>query len=205
MAEHGIVGGEGGAEREERHERDVVLEACVQHRLRGAVDEVVGVLDRDDLGAIQRDSQVVEADAGQADAADQPFVARGDHGGQLTVEQLAVDVADCAGIARVDPQVDGGQPVGAKGLQVLLDVGAQFVGFLCGVPVALLITARADLAHQSQACGVRVECLADEFVGHLRAVELCGVDVVDAEVDGPAQDGERFIVVARRAEDPRAG
>ena len=105
----------------------------------------------------------------------------------------------------MDPQVDGGQPVGAKGLQVLLDVGAQFVGFLCGVPVALLVTARADLADQSQVGRIRVERLADEFVGHIRAVELRGVDVVDAEVDGPAQDGERFIVVARRAEDARAG
>ena len=50
-----------------------------------------------------------------------------------------------------------------------------------------------------------MQCLADEFVGHLGAVELCGVDVVDAEVDGPAEDGERFIMVARRAEYPGTG
>ena len=33
VAEHGIVGGEGRAEREERDERDAVLDAGVEHRL----------------------------------------------------------------------------------------------------------------------------------------------------------------------------
>ena len=44
VAEHRVVGGEAGAEREERHERDAVLDARVEHRLRRPVDEVVGVL-----------------------------------------------------------------------------------------------------------------------------------------------------------------
>ncbi len=60
MAEHGIVGGEGRAEREERHERDAVFDARVEHRLRRPVDEVVGVLHADDLGAVQRDPQMLD-------------------------------------------------------------------------------------------------------------------------------------------------
>ena len=91
VAEHGIVGGEGRAEREERNERDAVLDAGVEHRLRRPVDEVVGVLHADDLGAIQRDRQMVERDAAQPDSADEAFVAGLDHRGELTVEQLAVD------------------------------------------------------------------------------------------------------------------
>ncbi len=84
-------------------------------------------------------------------------------------------------------------------------LGAQFVGLLCGDASARLVTARTDLADQSQVGRIRVQCLADEFVGHVGPVELCGVDVVDAKVDGPAEDGERFIMVARRAEDTGTG
>ena len=42
--------------------------------------------------------------------------------------------------------------------------------------------------------------LADEFVGDVGAVELRGVDVVDAQFDGPAQHGERLVPVTRRTE-----
>ncbi len=47
--------------------------------------------------------------------------------------------------------------------------------------------------------------LADQLVGDVRPVELRGVDVVDAEFDGAAQDGERLRAVARRAEHARTG
>src|SRR6185369_14895995 len=59
--------------------------------------------------------------------------------------------------------------------------------------------------HEAQAFGVRVQRLADELVDDVRAVVLRGVDVVDAELDRAAQDGERGVAVARRAEDAAAG
>ncbi len=37
------------------------------------------------------------------------------------------------------------------------------------------------------------------------AVELGGVDVVDAQLDCALEDGERLVVVARRTEDARPG
>ena len=42
--------------------------------------------------------------------------------------------------------------------------------------------------------------LADEFVGHVRAVELRGVDVVDAELDRTPQYRQRLVAVPRRPE-----
>ena len=76
VAEHGIVGGERRAEREERHERDAVFDARVEHRLRSPVGEVVRVLHADDLGAVQRDLQMLDGDAAQPDSADEALVAR---------------------------------------------------------------------------------------------------------------------------------
>ena len=86
--------------------------------------------------------------------------------------------------------------------EVLLDVGAQFVGFLRRHPVALVVAAGADLADQREVLGIGVQRLADEFVGDVRAVELRGVDVVDAQLDGASEHGDRLVVVARRAETP---
>ena len=64
-------------------------DARVEHRLRGPVDQVVGVLHADDLGAVQRDLQMLNDDAAQPDSADEPLVAGLDHRVELTVEQLA--------------------------------------------------------------------------------------------------------------------
>ena len=44
---------------------------------------------------------------------------------------------------------------------------------------------RADLADQGEVVRVGVQGLADQLVDHVRAVVLGGVDVVDAELDGP--------------------
>ena len=132
VAEDGIVRGEGRAEREERNERDVVFDAGVEHRLRSPVGEVVGVLHADDLGAIQRDLQMLNVDAAQPDSADEPVVPGVDHRAELAVEQLTVDLCRAFGIGRfvVHAKVDRGQPVGAERVQVLLDAGPKFVGLL---------------------------------------------------------------------------
>ena len=105
----------------------------------------------------------------------------------------------------MDAQVDRSQLIGAQLAQVHLDVGAQVVGLRGGDPVARLVAAGADLAHQRQLGRVRVQCLADEFVRDVGAVELCGVDVVDAKFDGPPEDGDGLVVVARWAEDSGSG
>ena len=47
--------------------------------------------------------------------------------------------------------------------------------------------------------------LADQLVGHVGAVELRGVDVVDAQLDCAPEYGERLVMVARRAEDTGPG
>ena len=114
---------------------------------------------------------------------------------------------DAAGARLVveQAQVDERQPLDVERAEVVLDAGAQLVGAQRGQPAALLVAARADLRHEAQAVGVGVQRLADELVDDVRPVVLRRVDVVDAELDGAAQDGERGVAVARRAEDAGAG
>jgi len=49
-----------------------------------------------------------------------------------------------------------------------------------------------------------VQRLADELVDDVGTVELRGVDVIDAELDRAAQDGDRRCAVRRRSENTRA-
>ncbi len=45
----------------------------------------------------------------------------------------------------------------------------------------------------------------DQFVGDVRPVELCGVDVVDAQLNCAPQHGQSLVVVARRPEHTGTG
>ena len=45
----------------------------------------------------------------------------------------------------------------------------------------------------------------DDLVGDVRAVEVAGIDVVDAGFDGFAQNGDGGRAILRRAKDMRAG
>ena len=143
--------------------------------------------------------QVITADVAQPDAFDQPVVAGGDHDRQLLVEQLV------RAAAVHQPQVDRRQSVDAEGAQVGFDVTAQVGWFFDSQPAALVVAATADLADQREVGRVGVQGLADQFVGHIRPIELGGIDVIDTEFDGPPEHRQRLGAVARRAESPGTG
>jgi hypothetical protein len=52
---------------------------------------------------------------------------------------------------------------------------------------------------------VGIQGVLDQFVDDGRAVEVAGVDVRDAQVDGLAQHGNGLVAVFRRPEDVGAG
>jgi hypothetical protein len=64
---------------------------------------------------------------------------------------------------------------------------------------------RPDLGDDDEVAGIRVERLPDQPVGDVRAVEIAGVDVVDAAGDGLAQHGEGGGGVPGRTEHAGAG
>ena len=63
---------------------------------------------------------------------------------------------------------------------------------------------KAALGGDQQVVRVRVERLGDQLLADIRAVRVGGVDQVDAEFDSSPEDGDRLVVVGRRAPDPRS-
>ena len=53
--------------------------------------------------------------------------------------------------------------------------------------------------------GIRMERLADDLIGDVRAVVVRRIDVVHAGGDSFAQDGDGRVAVLRRTEDARTG
>jgi hypothetical protein len=71
--------------------------------------------------------------------------------------------------------------------------------------LTLFVTGGADLGDDHEAGGIRMERLVDELVGDVRAIELGGVDVIDAGLHCPTQHGDRSISILRRPEDACTG
>ena len=97
-------------------------------------------------------------------------------------------------------QVDEVHPLDPQRAQVVLDALAQLRRGLGGQPGARLVAAGADLGDELEVVGYGMQGLADQVVDDVGAVVLGGVDVVDAELDRPPQDGADGVGVARRAE-----
>ena len=87
-------------------------------------------------------------------------------------------------------EVDHRDLVQFEGPQVGLDPGPQLLGSLCADPLTLVVAGGADLGNQHELLGVGIERLVQKLVGHVGAVELRGVDVIDAGLDGPSDDGQ---------------
>ena len=103
------------------------------------------------------------------------------------------------------PQVDGVEGVHAEVREVLLDLGPEVGGVMRGAPAAVGAAAGAHLGDDAQVGRVGVERLPDQLVDHHGAVEVAGVDVGDAVLDGLAQDGDGLVAVPGRAEDAGPG
>ena len=129
-------------------------------------------------------------DAADADAADLALGAQSDHLGQLAVQVDRRRSIATAALGTEEPQVDHVDPLHLEAPQVGLDPGSQLVGPLRGDPAAPAVTLGADLGDQHQVLRVGVKRGVDQLVGDVGTVILGRVDVVDAELDGPAQHRE---------------
>src|SRR4029077_13343846 len=80
--------------------------------------------------------------------------------------------------------------------------GSQLVGPLRADPVAPAVAFGADFGDQHQVLWVWVKRVVDQLVGDGGTVVLGRVDVVHAELDGPAQQRERHGPISRRSKHP---
>ena len=110
--------------------------------------------------------------------------------GQATVGLVLVEQA----------QVDEIHPLAPQRAQVVLDAGPELGRRQGRVPSSDVVAAAADLGDELEGLRVRVQRLADQLVDDVGTVVLRGVDVVDAELDGAAQDGAGTFGIAWRSE-----
>ena len=73
------------------------------------------------------------------------------------------------------------------------------------MPGGVVAARGAHLRDDHEILGIGMQRLADDLVGDMRAVEVAGVDVVDAGRDRLAQDGDRRVAILGRAEHAGAG
>ncbi|MNT70099.1 hypothetical protein D3C72_2084550 [compost metagenome] len=81
----------------------------------------------------------------------------------------------------------------------------QHVGREGRVPRRVVAAHGSDLGHDHKIVRIRGQRLADQLVGDVGAVEIAGVDVVDAGGHGLAQDRKRGVAILGRAEYAWAG
>src|SRR6202020_865946 len=135
-------------------------------------------------------------DVAEADAADQAVVARLHHRGELVIESLARRA-----IVH-EAQIDRGEMVDGQAAQVVLDPQGQLGRRIETQHSARPVPSRANLADQRQSLRVWMQRCPDELIRDIGAVVLGGIDVIDAEFRGSAQNRDRLAAVARRPEYP---
>jgi hypothetical protein len=93
------------------------------------------------------------------------------------------------------PEVHDRDAIDTELLEIRLDSCPQFGGLLRGREGdrAGGGVCRADFAHNDQVIGVRRQRLPDPPVHLPAGIERGGVDVIDAELDGAAQNGDRIV------------
>ena len=159
-----VVGGgaalAGGAG--DREERDVGDRAVGAEFEEGVVVAVgvdgVAVLDADDRGDLLGLVEVVRADVGDAEVADQALVAQVGEGAEAVGDRVGAGLLD-------DPEVDDVGLVQAELAQVFLDLGAEFGcrGRLVEVPGCVF--ARPYLGGDDEVVRVRRQRVPDQLVG----------------------------------------
>ncbi len=97
------------------------------------------------------------------------------------------------------------EPLELQMAQAHLDLLRDVLGAAEWMPLVGAGAQKAGFGRDHEAGLVGRERFADELFAYIRAVRVCGVDEVDAELDGAAQDALGFFTVPGLAPDAFAG
>ena len=188
-------------EREERNVGDPGRREVVDERVVRPVREVVRVLDADDLRDPPPLGDLPGRHVAEPDPAHQTLA--------LKIRQHGERRLDGAlGRSRHvehDAQVDDIERVHAEMAQVVVDRAGEILRREGRIPRRVRSPLRTDFGDDDEIVRIGMKRLADDLVGHVRAVEVARIDVVHAAGDRLAQDGDGAVPVLRRAEHVRAG
>ena len=163
--------------------------------------QIVVVLHADDLADPAPFRDLRGRHVAEPDMADQALPLQlGEHGERRLDRALgwAMHVEHAA-------QVDDVEHVEAEVAQIVVDGLRQLFARKGRDPGPVLAAPGADLGDDDEIVGIGMQRLADDLVGDMRAVEVAGVDVVDAAGHRLAQHGERRVAILGRAEDAGPG
>jgi hypothetical protein len=104
-----------------------------------------------------------------------------------------------------DAQIDDVENIEAEIAQVVMHCCRKLLGGKSRVPRAIGTALGADLGDDGQIVGIGMQGLADKLVGDMRAIEIAGIDVVDAGGDRGAQHRQGCVPILRRPEDAGTG
>ena len=155
------------------------------------------VLHADDLGDGAPLLDLRRGDVAEPDVPDEPLLLQFGQRRQRCLDRAFGGAVD----TEHDAQIDHVEHLEPEIGQVVVHRLGERLGRERRVPGAVGAPPRPDLGDDGQIIGIGVERLPDDAVGDVRAVEIAGVDVVDALLDRRAQHREGAGVVFWRAED----
>ena len=162
--------------------------------------DVVLVLHAGDLADQPSFCDLRGGDVAQSDVAHQTLTLQiGQHRDRRLDRALGRTVVAMV-VAEHRPEVHDVEHLEAEVAEVVMNRLRQLLPREGRVPGLVLAAQGADLGDDHEAFGVGVERLADQLVGEVRAVEVAGVDVVDAARDRLAQHRQGGVTVPGRSE-----
>ncbi len=165
------------------------------------MDQIELILNADDRGDLLRFGDLLRGHVAEPDVADQPALLQTGQRLDLPGDRAFAGLMDVAH----DAQIDHIHRLEPEIAQIILDSAGQIVRFLRRQPGRIGPSHGADLGDDGQILGVRMQRFLDDLVGDMRAVEIAGVDMVDALGDSLAQHGEGGVAILGRTEDAGTG
>src|SRR5579872_6310879 len=98
-----------------------------------------------------------------------------------------------------EPEIHDLQRIEAQVAQIVMYGIDNLLPRACVKPGTVGAAASADLRHDHQVIGIRMQRLLNDLIGDVRTVEIAGIDVIHARADSLAQNRDRTGNIARRA------
>ncbi|MNL24489.1 hypothetical protein D3C87_1459240 [compost metagenome] len=95
--------------------------------------------------------------------------------------------------------------VEAEIAEVVVDGGGKLLLRHGRQPFGIRAASCRNLGDDGEIVRIGMQRFTDDLIGDMRTVEIAGVDMIDAGLDGGTQNGDSGSAILRRSEDARAG
>src|SRR5271170_124186 len=185
-----------GSQWEPGYETDFVLLAVFKNSFGAAVTDAVAVLYSDNVDDFAGVFNLLDADFRYADVTDFSLSLQISEGTQLVVRgHLRIDAME---LVKIDA-------IKAQATEAAFTSSDEMLRLSVFRPTIGAGTIETALGSDDQIRRIGIERFGDQFFADVWAVGVCGVDKVDAEFDGAAQDADCFVAISRRSPDAVAG